>query len=568
MRHGVKLLLVIAAILALVVAGCTSETTTVTQTTTKTTTTTATSTTTTIPTPTGPYGTLRVAIENFGRETMDPASNTWSASGPILAAMYDSLFRHSVEGELIPGIVETWEMASDGMSWTFNIREGVTFHNGEALTAEDVVFSLERFLHKEAKSPFTGTLKANVESVEQVGEYTVKVTTTATLPFFPNTLSLYLGPEGMVMPKDYITDGAGGEFADQKAFIDGAPVGSGPWKYVDHAKGDFIELVAVEGHWRVTPAFEKLIIYLVPEDATRVAMLKAGEVDFVGISPDRKAEIEAAGLGILRSPNALNPGINFFGTYVPEAADKPTSNLKVRQALSLAINRDELIEFLLHGEGEPSLPRGVFFSSIDVDVPYFQAYAEDAYRYDQDEAKRLLAEAGYADGFDITLYTYPLTGRPWLSDIAEAVAAYWGQIGVNAQVVSLEYGAIRAQFKKVPPDEELWGMATTAQQTVSRMSIPTLGLQSTYHSAGTFRLLNDPDVDNAIDGPFRTMDAAQRAQMFNEVIEDLNDMYLSLPVFLANALYGVSAEIGDWQPVTGNVLVLGELFETIQHASK
>ncbi len=518
--------------------------------------------------PAKPSGTLRVAITGFGRDTMDPAQQTWSGTGPVLSAMYDSLLKHSSDGKLIPGIAEKWEMSADGLSWTFYVRKGVKFHNGDPLSAKDVKFSLERFLNPAAKSPFTGTLKQNIKSVELVDDYTVKVHTRAKLPFFPNTLSMYLGPEGCVLPKDYITKGAGKDFKKQGKFIDKAPVGSGPWKFVDRRKGDFIAFEAVEGHWRTTPAFKKLIFYGVREESTRVAMLKAGEIDFSEISPDRIPEIKAAGLGILSTPQNVSPGINFFGTYVPEAADMPTSKIKVRKALSLAIDRAEVIKFLLHGEGVLPLPVGVVRGSPEVDIPYWEAYAKEAYRYDPAEAKRLLAEAGYANGFDMTIYSYPFVGRPWMVKLAEVVGAYWGRIGVKAKIMVMNYGPLRASFKKVPPDKMLWGAAATTQATVSRQSIPTLGMQSAYHSKGTFRLLNDPAVDRAIDTPFTIVDPAERRKAYQEAIKMVSDLYVSIPVFRGNSIYGVSKKVGKWNPLRGIPHGLGEAWETVQHAVK
>lgn len=514
-----------------------------------------------------PYGDLKVALSEFGRETMDPASNTWSATGPILAAMYDSLIRHGPDAKLAPGIAEKWEMSKDGLSWMFYIRKGVKFHNGDPLTAKDVKFSLERFMNPKSQSPFSGTLKQNIKSVEVIDDYTVKVTNTATLPFFPNTLSMYLGSEGCVMPMDYIVKGAGTDFTEQSKFIDKAPVGSGPWKYVRSKQGDFVEFTAIEGHWRVTPAYKNLIIYYVPEDSTRLSMLKAGEVGFIEVGADRKAEIEAApNLKLLRIPGAQNPGINFYGTYVAEAKDKPVSKLEVRKALSLAINRDEMIKYLLLGEGGPSLPRGITGNTLDVDVDYWKDYARVAYRYDPAEAKRLLAAAGYPNGFEMTMYTYAITGHPWMSKAAEGVAAYWGQVGVRTQIVNIEHGAIRALFKTIPPNEKLWGNASTAQMTVARMSIPTLGLETIFDSKGTFRLLNDPKVDKAINAPFTMTDPAERAKSVKDVFHLVNDQYVSIPLFMSNGLFGVSKEIGDWKPIPGNALALGELWETVQHA--
>ncbi|MFC1983328.1 ABC transporter substrate-binding protein, partial [Chloroflexota bacterium] len=182
------------------------------------------------------------------------------------------------------------------------------------------------------------------------------------------------------------------------------------------------------------------------------------------------------------------------------------------------------------------------------------------------EAKQLLAEAGYADGFDMKLYTYPFVGRPWIGKMAEAVGAYWTKIGVNAEIVTMEYGPLRAAFKKVPPDEMLWGTACSTQQTISRGSIPTLGLQSVYHSAGTFRLFNDPAVDKLIDDPFTMVDPVERKKAYQKAIKTLSDTWVRIPVVQGDSLYAVSKEVGSWDPLRGIPHGLGEAWETVQHA--
>ena len=187
-------------------------------------------------------GTLVFAVESLGAQTLDPILEGRPGNAVYQAIMYDSLVGFDfAKGGVGPGVAEKWEMSSDGLVWTFHIRPGQTFHNGDKLTAHDVKFSLERQMGPGSLAAAAATMKRIIKSIEVADELTVKVTTTSPQIGLPASLSRAVAPEGAIMPKNYIEKVGEEEFRKK-------PVGSGPWKFVRNVPGDRIEFTAVAKH--------------------------------------------------------------------------------------------------------------------------------------------------------------------------------------------------------------------------------------------------------------------------------------------------------------------------------
>src|SRR6185436_14973535 len=225
----------------------------------------------------------------------------------------------------------------------------------------------------------------------------VRVYTKGIIPHFAASLSRAVFMEGTVMPKKYI-EAVGAQGFREK------PIGSGPWKFVRMVPGDRIEYEAVPGHWRGTPQFKKLVLLLVPEQSTRIAMVRTGEASIVAIGPDAIKEAQAGGMKIVTVPGTMQAVYQFWGTYKPEAKDSPLANIKVREALSLAIDRQQIIDHVMAKQARWPLPYTVYRYSSDVDIARWEDWAKSAYRYDPARAKKMLAEAGHPNGFKMTFY--------------------------------------------------------------------------------------------------------------------------------------------------------------------
>ena len=334
-----------------------------------------------------------------------------------------------------PGVAERWERAADGKSWTFYLRKGQRFHNGDPVTAQDVKWSLERTMSPESIASGAAALRRAIDRIEVVDDYTVRVYTKGVIPHFAASLSRAVFMEGSVMPKKYF------EKVGEKGFRE-KPVGSGPWKFVRNVPGDRIEYEAIDyPHWRGTPQFKRLVLLLVPEQSTRLAMVRTGEASIASIGPEAIKEARAGGMKIVAVPGTMQAVYQFWGLYKPEAKGSPLTDVRVREALSLAIDRQQIIDHVMAKQAQWPMPFATFRYSIDMDVPRWDDWSRTALRYDPVRAKQLLAEAGHGGGFKLTFWNTALPGTPFMIQIGEAVAGFWEKIGIKVDMKTAEWGA-------------------------------------------------------------------------------------------------------------------------------
>ncbi len=474
-------------------------------------------------TPKGPYGELKVAIATFGAEKLDPVIAAGTDKGQIDSLLYDGLT--GIRGpDVVAKVAEKWEMAPDGLSWTFYIHKGVKFHNGEDLKADDVKFSLDRFASKES---YEGWLRDAVERVEIVDDYTVRVFTKGTQPYLTYFTDTYY-TTGLIMPKDYFEKNG-------KDYFGANPVGSGPWKYVSRVPGDTLSFEAVPNHYRVTPGFKNLTLILMPEESTRVASLKTSAVDIIDLGLESAIGLEKDGFRTAVTTVSGN-NLYFFGTFEPKWAGQPTADVRVRQALSLAINREEIRQTFFYGKAGPPTPPLLTENSADIDAKYWMDYAAQVYRYDPEESKRLLNEAGYPNGFSgIKIYGYSMSGAPHLARLGEVVQGYWQKVGVKAEVVPIDYGTFN-KWRVGSPDQptvpEIMGQ--TSIHSNSFRPVTPMQLVRGFGSRATKVLGNSmPELDALMDASAKEMDPAKRKDMVARAMKMIMDTYTCLVIVSA-----------------------------------
>ncbi len=473
----------------------------------------------TTPAQAGQYGQLKLALSTLGMENFDPNAVSQTTVTALTAEIFDWLVT-STGKEIVPEVAEKWEMAPDGLSYLLTIRKGIKFQNGEDLKADDVKFSIDRYLSKES---YYSYLRDITDRAEVVDEYTIRVYTKGTQPGWLG----YAGAEanssqGLISPKDYIEKNG-------VAFFARNPVGSGSWKFVRHVPGDMVEYEAVAKHWQNTPEFKSLRIILMPEETTRLATLKTGGVDIIDVGIESAAELEAAGF---QTPTLshLNTSFRFYGAYDPRAAGMPAADIRVRKALTLAIDRDEILKTLFMGKAKPSFVPALTENARDIDPAYWQDYASKVYRYDPEEARKLLKEAGYPDGFNIKLYSYTMGGAPFLPKLCEVMQGYWAKVGVKAQIIPTDWGSFtRIRAVGSGPDRgpaaELVGNISLGAQ--SERADGVKNLITSFRSGGTYSYLGKamPEVDKALDSYQNEMSEAKRREYVATAIKLVTDTY-------------------------------------------
>jgi len=383
-----------------------------------------------------PIGELRIGVPTLLTETFHPYRAP-PARKFYLDMMYDYLVGTNEKMELDPntGVAYKWEEAPDHMSWTYYIRDGVKFHDGTPLSLEDVKYSLETILDKN-NTIGPPEWKPYLDRVEIVPPNKVVAHLKKpwlVMPYFASPAS-----EGqcVILPKKYI-EGRG------VPYFENHPIGSGPYKFLEKKEGNYIKLVAQDSHWRVgIPKYRYVTLRLIPEEGTRSAALRAGEVDAIIVSIARSKKLEEDAFLIREKTGDADLFLIFNRTY---QQDNPLSKKKVRQALIYAIDKASIVKRILYGRAKVIGHANYIFSTSIALQGHEQEFPLTP--YDPKKAKQLLVEAGYPKGFTIYLYSFA-TGLPEQKLVNEVIAGYWQAIGMDVKILEMDYGAFRPIWRK------------------------------------------------------------------------------------------------------------------------
>jgi peptide/nickel transport system substrate-binding protein len=529
------------------VTGSPTVTTTPTKTATATATTTPTATVTSTQTVAPkPEGTLTFGTNTLGKEGFVPWI-THVTSYEIYGPVYDALAYRTGTGDYIPSVAESWEYSEDFTDVTFHLRTGIQFQDGWGeLTADDVKFCLEKVMSPSS----TATAKSYaqiIESMEIIDPYTLICHQKSPNVDFAQFYALYPGYAPILCKKYVETVG------DEEANVN--PIGSGPYKVVEKRSGDYFKYEAVEDHWRVVPEFKYLVIKLIPEESTRVAMLKTGEIDATIISDSPVVDLEEGGFGIDLWPYGANGLIIFGGLCRPECKlykegyhnTDPWADIRVREAMSIAINRDAINKALHNNTAVP----GRLVHSIP-------GYNEvEPIPYDPERARQLLAEAA-ADGvftpnaqggFHFTLVSAPShPGLPLIAKEAEAVAGFWAEIGITVDIATIEYPTYKPKTTVI----ENVGECYTYRQTYEGMN-PFMYLTQLDYDDANWGIRFQCEALDILTPMARAAlaetDLEKRDALYREIAQIERDNWLGIP--LMNAPYIVAKNpdtVGDWPP--------------------
>jgi peptide/nickel transport system substrate-binding protein len=362
-----------------------------------------------------PSGVLKQAIHwNISADWLDPAISSLSSSAYLtLYLLHDSLIKPMPEGPYAPCLAQSWTISPDSKVYEFRLRRNVKFHNGDPMTAEDVVFSFWRYKAAHAKA-----IHERTEKVEAPDPYTVRFRFKEPFPDFLDYFIPGVASIGWVVPKKYIEQVGDAGYKRQ-------PIGCGPYKFVEFSSGIRLIVEAFDQFWRKTPQIKRMEFHSILETATRLVMVKRGEVDIATLMT-----------GVFYDDAKKDPNVRLFTplspvpriVYIASQWDpkSPWSDPRVRKAASLAIDRQTLADVHMPGTG-PIGGIGLQGDPLTVQFP------PDP--YDPNRARKLLAEAGYPKGFHGGKY-YPNEGGYW--PYCEQVANYWKAVGISVDTILLD----------------------------------------------------------------------------------------------------------------------------------
>ena len=477
----------------------------------------------------GPTGTLTRAISTFPNSLDMPQTAERQASTTAWQ-MYDSLVWFDDDGTIVPALAESWDVSDDGKEYIFHLREGVKFHNGEDFNADAAVFSWERA--KDGGFEYSNHWQ-RAATVEKVDDYTIKATTED-----PDALFLSIVADNWAMiPPGYFAE------VGQDGF-NAHPMGTGPYKFVEWVKGDHITYEANLDYWRGAPKIQTVIYRPIPESATRVAAIQTGEVDMVTrLSAEEAMSLEGAdNVEVISYPVTRIYYIAF--NNLTTGLDQPTLDPKVRQAMNYAVDVDSIIDALF--EGHAKAAAGYVATS---ELGYDNA---DPFGYDPDKATALLAEAGYADGFEIGM-ACPSGAYTHFEEVCEAITGYLEAVGITTDFELMESGHYweLESAKELPP---LFGdsWSSAVGEAYPRLTGALGGMDASYSA------WFDEDLDAMIKNIAVTVDQEERAKLYGEVQVYMREnppfIYLYEPV----TFEAINTRVKDYKPRSAETYFLYE----------
>ena len=430
----------------------------------------------------------------------------------ILYALHDALVKPMPGNPMSPSLAESWSSSADGRTYDFMLRKGALFHNGEPVTAADVKFSFERYRGAAAKS-----LKERVAAVEVVGRRHVRFRLKSPWPDF---LLFYTSASGAgwIVPKKYV------ESVGEEAFKK-APIGAGPYKFVSFTPGVELVMDAFDRYWRKKPAVNRLVFRSVPDEATRLAALKNGEVDIAySIRGELAQEIQ-------RTPGlSLRPAVIQapFWVYFADQWDtkSPWHDRRVRLAANHALDRKAINEALTLGHSRLS------WSIVPTTFQFF--WQPPAYAHDAALAKKLLAEAGYPNGFDAGEYFCDAS----YSNLGEAVVADLQQVGIQAKLRPLERAAFFSGYGSKKFKNLIQGASGAFGNAATRM-------EAFVVTGGTYVYGTYPDLDGLYREQASELDQKKRETILQRMQQLLQDRAVYAPIWELAFLNGVGPRVQE-----------------------
>ena len=501
-----------------------------------------------------PSGAINAGIKETGPFFLHPST----LGNPQIfvqgtAPIGEGLLQVGLDREVKGLLAESWSVSDDFLTWTFKLNKGVQFHKGYGeLTSEDVVWSMQQW--GLGKHPGAGALTKFWEDrpgSETPDDYTVAVNTGEPVV-------------KIVAERWHMIPGGGSSFIASKKQTDELGVeeasvqmsATGPWEIIDHKTGEFWKMAAVPDHWRQTPEFAELVFWEIPEESSRIAGFQTGQLDTFLMNFDTIPLVEAVeGARLMTIPNAVNMRMRIYGNWYPIEGVEPRPGYdpdlpwvsaspdfdspewerarKVREAFFTAIDREALVEVILGGRGHTNMPLSGYTDALDL------LEGRNLPEFNPERAKQLLADAGYPDGFSVTL-TPSIRGAAAEVESCEVIAQMWNDIGLDVNFQRIPYGTLRPQLVA----RTYQGVTCHAGAT---SPTPASGYGS-YLSVNPFnRGVEHPWLEEKMTAARAAVDPADRRRLEKELGIFLLENYVTDMIYYTlDAVWPVGPRLEEW----------------------
>jgi len=474
---------------------------------------------------------------------LDPADVTDGESIQRMDNIFEGLVEYEAGSVLIqPCLATSWEASADGTEIVFHLRKGVKFHDGTDFNADAVVFSFARQYdtthpyHQYGEWSYWGWMFGDVDRMEKIDDYTVKLVLKSTNASIMTSLAMFT--VNIVSPTN-------AEKYKGDAFKN--PCGTGPFKFVEWVKDDHITLEANENYWRERAKLDKLIFKVIPDPSARLMALEVGEVQ--GIEYPNPADLDRikankdlvfmSKAGMTIGYMAMNTGYGYIDANkngVRDIADEPLvktpgyyeplTKKKVRQAINMAIDKQSIVD---------NIYMGTAIKATNGMPPFMLGYndAIDDYPYDPAKAKQLLTEAGYPDGFEVTLHVMPVS-RPYMFDppkIGEAIQSYLAAVGITVKFYQVDWGTYLQETEAGKHQMCLLGWTGDNGDPDNFMNVLYGANVCSIGTAGNYAFYNNEENQELLSAALKTYDTEKRAEYYKKsqemIHEDAGYVYLA-----------------------------------------
>ena len=456
---------------------------------------------------------------------LDPRNGNSTITASILASLYSTLVKTDPQGQIVCDAAESYEQVDD-TTWHFTLRQDVYFTNGTQMTADDVAYTINSLRDSEKHYALSGDF--SFMQVEVLGDFEFNIITDYAFPSLPLRLN-YI----KIVPSAYVEEVGDEGFA-------AAPIGSGPFKFVSWEKDQKVVLEKNPDYYGEVPQIDQLVFRVIPEAADRVAALQAGEVDIICKIPTTQAEyLESLdGISVVGQPSTRVVWLQFNLVGGPT----PLDDVRVRQAINYAVDRDALIAGVLDGYA-------VKVASIS--TPEYEGYDPNVqgYTYDVEKAKQLMADAGYADGFDIECSVSP--GLLNSTDVVQAIASQLAQIGINVTIKQEDSATQRDEI----------GAGTVAPLFLQGLGGPYCDINLIasigFTEGARYCTWVSPEFMDLASQAASEMDAEKRVALYSQMQQMMVDEAPALWLYQQDTLYAYnSKKVQNWTARTDEVVLM------------